>query len=169
MTDLDNGSDETLVMKKMEKLVLNPFDIEFKTTTKKMFAKKKDKKKETIPQGYLIKSSRHQTHEVAEASTPLNVKLKLRPEQGRGKISLEKGSLRLEADCKVGASGKRELASVHTLSSLGITTKLAYNIINKQTITSIDKTLTEHISTRLTKTSGVRSDNKAELLYSLSF
>lgn len=168
MSDLDDGSDESLVMKKMERVVFNPFNLEFKTTSKKMFAKKKDKKKETIPQGYLIRSSRHQTREKAEeASTPLNVKLKLRPEQGRGKIALEKGSLRLEADYKVG--GGREVASVHTLSSLGVSTKVAYNIINKQTITSVDKTLTEHISTRLTKTSGVKSDNKAEVLYSLSF
>lgn len=163
-----NNNDEKMVMKKMENMILNPFDMEFKTTTKKMFTKKKDNKSE-MPIGYLIKSSRHNVQESVEESTPLNVKFKIRPEQGRAKIALEKGSLRLEADYKVGGNGKRELASVHTLSSLGLTTKIAYNVVNKQTITSVDKTITEHISTRLTQTTGVKPDNKAEVLYSLSF
>lgn len=162
--------EELTVIKKVERMALNPFSIELKTTTKKLTAKKKDDKEDKekkIPEGYLIKSSRHQSNEKSDESTPFNVKVKLRPEQGRGKIALEKGSLRMEADYKIG--GKREVASIHTLSSLGVTTKLAYNVINKQTVTSIDKKLTDHVSTRVTQTSGISPDQKAEVIYSLSF
>lgn len=166
----ENGDDQKMVMKKMERMIINPFNMEFKATSKKIFSKKKDHKngkEQTIPEGYIIKSSRHQVKEITEESIPLTVKVKFRPEQARGKVAVERGNLRLEADYKIG--GRREVASVHTLSSLGVTTKLAYNVANKQTITSVDKKITEHVSTRLTQTSGFSEDQKAEVLYSLSF
>lgn len=159
--------DELIVIKKVEKMALKPFSLELKASSKKLTSKKEEEKEKKIPEGYLIKSSRHQNHEKSDESTPFNVKVKFRPEQGRGKIALEKGSLRMEADYKIG--GKREVASIHTLSSLGVTTKVAYNVMNKQTVTSVDKKLTEHVSTRVTQTSGINPDQKAEVIYSLSF
>ncbi|MFZ4714733.1 MAG: hypothetical protein ACOYL6_13535 [Bacteriovoracaceae bacterium] len=92
---------------------------------------------------------------------------KIQPEKLRGRLRAQYKSFETEAN--VQAVGKKELASSHTLSEFGLTTRVSYRFDNQTTVTSLDKNLTEHVVGRISKTIGTLPESRAEVVYSHSF
>ena len=92
---------------------------------------------------------------------------KVQPEKMRGRINAAYKSFHTEAN--YAANGKREIASYHRLSDLGVTTKVSYRFDTQTTITSLDKNITDNVVTRVSHTNGTLEESRAEVIYSQSF
>ncbi len=92
---------------------------------------------------------------------------KVQPEKMRGRINAAYKSFNTEAN--LAANGKREIASYHRLSDLGVTTKVSYRFDTQTTITSLDKNITDNVVTRVSHSAGILEESRAEVIYSQSF
>jgi hypothetical protein len=92
---------------------------------------------------------------------------KVQPDRLKARLGAQYKELSTEVHFQV--NGKREIASAHSLSELGVTSRVSYRFDTQTTITSLDKKITDHVVGRISQSLGNLNESKAEVVYSHSF
>ena len=155
-----DSNQQKMVVKAMIKNLSNPL----KNNLKQEFSQSTQSLIEDFQESQVVANDKNQ---VVNGEEKVRFNWKVQPDRLKARLGAQYKELSTEVNFQ--ANGKREVASTHSLSELGVTTRVSYRFDTQTTVTSLDKKITDHVVGRISQSLGNLNESKAEVVYSHSF